>query len=139
MSGRVVIDTSVVFKWFVACGESGLGPAWSLLNSHRRGDLMVVAPSIVVTEIANLLSYLGIHADDANAFLVDFEQTHVVLFETTYERAQRVLKCAFENRMTVYDASFLTLAQEFECPLVTADRRAFGSVPASIADVQLIL
>ena len=48
------------------------------------------------------------------------------------------MKCAIERRMTVYDALFLTLAQELDCPLVTADRRAFGSIPPEVAEVRLI-
>jgi predicted nucleic acid-binding protein len=63
----------------------------------------------------------------------------VALFEATHERTRRALHCAFENRITVYDALFLSLAQEFDCPLITADRTAFGAIPPEVAEVRLVL
>lgn len=139
MNNRMVIDTSVMFKWFVAYGENGLEQAWDLLTQHRDADVTLIAPASALVELANTLRHVGIGADDASALLADFERTHVVMFEDTAARARRALGCAFEHRITVYDALFLTLAQEFDCPLVTADRRAFGRVPPDTADVRLIL
>ena len=138
MSSRVVIDTSVIFKWFVAYGENGLDEAWSLLRDHQQGPVTLIAPALAAVEVTNLLRCSGIGADDARALLNDFELAHVVAFETTPDRLQRALSCAFENCISVYDAIFLSLAQEFDCPLVTADRRAFGTTPRTVADVQLI-
>ena len=45
MSGRVVIYTSVIFKWFVAYGESGIDDACGLLKQHQEGELTLAAPS----------------------------------------------------------------------------------------------
>lgn len=139
MSIRLVVDTSVAFKWFVGYGESGLDEAWELLRAHRDGEVTLIAPSLVLAEIANRLRYSGIRPDDALEFLTDFDQSHVALFNGTYERTKRAVHCAFENRITVYDAMFLALAQEFECTLVTADRKAFGAIPPNVATVRLIL
>ena len=138
MSDRAVIDTSVMFKWFVAYGETGLDEAWALLRPHQQGETMLIAPILAAVEMANLLRYSGIGADDAGALMAEFERAHVVMFDTTPERLRGALKCAIERRMTVYDALFLTLAQELDCPLMTADRRAFGSIPPEVAEVRLI-
>jgi predicted nucleic acid-binding protein len=139
MNRRAVIDTSVMFKWFVAYGESGIDEAWSLLERHKQGELTLVAPASAIVEVANLLRYIGIGVDDAQALMVQFLGAHVVVFESNPARVRRALACAFEHRISVYDAQFLALAQELECSLVTADRSAFGSLSPDVAQVQLIL
>ena len=139
VSTRAVVDTSGIFKWFVAYCEGGIDQAWDLLRSHQRGELSLAAPLSVLVEVANLLRYSGVGVGDAVALLGELERTHLVLFDVTPERARKALECAFENRITEYDALFLALAQELECPLVTADRRAFGRIDASVAQVQLVL
>lgn len=139
MTTRIVVDTSVMFKWFVGYGESGLDEAWALLRGHQCGESTLIAPASAALEMANLLSYTGIASVDAQVFLAEFERAHIVIFDITPERLRHALDCAHAYRMTVYDAMFLELAQEHHCPLVTADRRAFGDLPAGVADVRLIL
>lgn len=139
MSNRLVVDTSVAFKWFVAYGENGLDSAWEVLRAHGENEVALIAPSLIRAELAIQLVSSGIPADDALALLAAFEQAHVILFDATGERTQRALRCAYENRITVYDSMFLALAQEFDCPLVTADRRAFGGIPPKVAEVRLVL
>jgi predicted nucleic acid-binding protein len=139
MSGRMVIDTSVAFKWFVAYGETGLDEAWELLDEHRQGGGMLVAPALALAEVANLLRISGVCEDDARALFDEYERAHVVHFDMTTARARHALRLGFAHRITVYDAMFLALAQELECPLVTADRRAFGSIPPEVAGVRLLL
>jgi len=139
MSARVVLDTSVVFKWFVGYGETGLDGAWELLNGHRDGHVTLIAPSLLHAEVANRLRFSGVNPDDAAALLAEFDACHIVCFDETPERTMAALRCAFDNRVTVYDALFLSLAQEFECELATADRKAFGAVPPATAAVRLIL
>jgi predicted nucleic acid-binding protein len=139
MSVRVVIDTSVVFKWFVAYGETGLDEAWELLEEHRRGEGVLVAPALVLAEVANLLRVSGISDDDAHALFDEYERAHVVHFDMTATRVRSALKLGLAHRITVFDATFLALAQELDCPLVTADRCAFGAIPPQVAEIRLVL
>ena len=136
---NVVIDTSVIFKWFVAWGESGLDEAGKLLRMHRDGDITLVAPASVAVELANLLRYVGLEAADAPGYFEDFSAIRVRTYPETPARIQQALECAFAHRISVYDAMFLALAKELDCPLVTADRRAFGGIPSSAAEVRLLL
>ena len=100
---------------------------------------MLVAPALALAEVANLLSISGIGDDDAHALFHEYERAHVVHFDMTAKRVRHALKLGLAHRITVYDAMFLALAQELGCPLITADRRAFGSIPPEIATVRLLL
>jgi predicted nucleic acid-binding protein len=129
---RLVVDTSVAFKWFVAYGERSPGEAVELLEAHRNAELTLMAPSTVLVEIANTLRYLIPDPQETLGFLRDFEAMHIVFFEPTPGRVRHAALRASETGMGVYDALFLSLAEELECPLVSADRGAFTDVETSV-------
>lgn len=129
---EVVIDTSVAFKWFVAYGETGLDEAAGLLRSHQVGEIALIAPSIIVVELANTLRYLTPTAEDALDFIDDFNCAGVRLFDTTVELVRKAAARASESGMSVYDALFLTLAEQRRCMLASADRKAFGDIGTSV-------
>lgn len=129
---EVVIDTSVAFKLFVGYGETGLDQAAALLSAHREKELRLIAPATLPIEIANSLRYLLPDPKDVLGFLSDLKSLHIVLFATDFELVRRAAVRALETDMGVYDALFLALAEERQCPLVTADRKAFGAVKSPI-------
>jgi predicted nucleic acid-binding protein len=133
----VVIDTSIAFKWFVAWGEDSLDEAASYLRDHRSGARTIAAPSIMPVEMANVLRYAVPAAHDAVELLGALEDVHLHLFDATLERLTRATLRAAETGLTVYDALFLSLAEELECPLVSADRAALSRIEASVPTVLL--
>ena len=136
VTSQVVIDTSVAFKWFVAFGEGGPDEAARLLEAHRAGEVMLIAPSTMPVEVANTLRYI-VAPEDAQALLSTLEAFHVCLVDLTYDLVQKALPRAAETGMSVYDALFLALAEERNCPLVTADRKGFGRAATPI-EVRLV-
>lgn len=48
---RLVLDASVVLKWFASDGERHLDAAHALRNEYERGLLIVVAPRILPMEL----------------------------------------------------------------------------------------
>lgn len=134
---EVVVDTSVAFKWFVAYGETGLTEAAGLLKSHRTGEIRLIAPSIIVVELASTLRYLTPDADDALGFIDDFDSVGVQLFDTTPKLVRSATVRASESGIGVYDALFLALAEQRNCMLASADRKAFGEIETSV-DVLIV-
>lgn len=52
---RVVVDVSVVVKWFTQ--EDYRGQAVALRDAHIQGMIMLVAPDLLVYEVSNALRY----------------------------------------------------------------------------------
>lgn len=127
----LVIDTSVVFKWFVAYGEGGLDTAAQLLRAHRDGAVLLVAPSTMPVEVANTLCHSVPSPADAAAIFESLGLIGISIVEPSHDSVLSALRRARETGLTVYDALFLQLAEALECPLATADR-AFVAVDTPI-------
>jgi len=133
-----VVDTSVVFKLFLAYGEDGLDEAWELLRGHRDGEILLVAPELGALEIASVLRNLGVSEPIALDFLTVYRDLAIELMPATPSRVRSAVSASFAHRISIYDAMFLALAQELDCELVSSDRKAFGTIEPHVARIRLI-
>ncbi len=137
MSALTVVDTSVAFKWLREEGENGVDEARALLHAHQSRELLLVAPATLPVEIANALRYSTLTPHDVLDAIEAFDQLHVDLVPVDPTRLAGATSLAYTHGISVYDALFLALAEELDCPLVTADRRAFAGITATV-EIRLI-
>jgi predicted nucleic acid-binding protein len=125
---RVVIDASVVVKWFIP--EVHSAAAARLLDS----DLVLYVPDLIGPEFGNTLWKKvrrdEIGREDAEEILRAFSR---LPFEIRPSAA--LLPAAFELAntfdRTVYDSLYLALAVAEDCALITADARLHATLAAS--------
>jgi predicted nucleic acid-binding protein len=132
MTDRLIVDASVAYKWVRPIGEDNVPAAEALLDAQLEGDLLLSAPSILFVELSNAVRYSGLEAEDALRLVTEMDSLHVELHEPDGIRLRRATILAFRHRLSMYDALYLALAEEFECPLVTADKRAFGNIDTPV-------
>ena len=60
--GKIVVDASVVVKWFVE--ERYSGEALTIRNSFIEGLIDIAVPSILYFEVLNALKYSGAFGED---------------------------------------------------------------------------
>lgn len=123
MSATFVVDASVVVEFFApgrragAAGRFMRGLSWP-------EPIELFAPDLFLLEVANTLRKLA-----AAAFLPQTLASGLVaqlpgLAVTTVGSAVLLPGAwALRQNMTVFDASYATLARELSCPLVTTDAR----------------
>ena len=121
-----VVDASVLVAALVDDGEEG---RWSETSISRDA---LVAPELLLVEASNILrrcERTGIISKfQANAAHGDLLRFDVELFPFA-PFAERVW--ALRDNLTSYDAWYVAVAERFECPLLTLDRklsRASGPV-----------
>jgi predicted nucleic acid-binding protein len=126
MGPKIVVDTSVLIKWFKTRGEELLKEAEELLEKIDRHRVAAHVPALLLYEVGNILllkTRLGSAAlDEAVERL---EALPFVVAPPASPLLERALRLGREFSLTFYDASFLALAVELDCPLVTADQRLF--------------
>ena len=119
---RLVVDASVVVKWYTQ--EDQRDQALDLRQAHMDGELYLLAPTLLIYEVANALHY--------NRSLTPEDQEHAAtaLFligieyvSPTQEQMMRASQLAYRYDTTIYDAVYLSLAIQQDTALVTADSR----------------
>jgi predicted nucleic acid-binding protein len=124
---NLVVDASVAAKWFVP--EADSDKAIRLRNRHIEGSLTLIAPDLLVYEVANALVYhpeilVEDLKDDLEAlFMIDVE-----LVPPSSELISSIAEKARLDAVSVYDSSYLTLAEVTATNLVTADRKLYDKV-----------
>lgn len=117
---KVVVDASVVVKWFNR--EEFTREALFLRDHIRQERVLPFSPQLVIFEVANSLRYnpeFGIDdVQDTVKSILDMQIQILPLDDRTWRRAVEI---SFERGITVYDSVYVALAEGVEGTLWTAD------------------
>lgn len=120
MPDELVIDASVAAKIFFT--EDGSGTARALAASGQR----FCAPEFIALEIASVGAKYARKGEidlDHGALAIRSLQELIDHFEPVLNLSERALVLAVEHGFSVYDASYLALAEQRHTQVVTADRK----------------
>jgi len=126
MAPKIVVDTSVLIKWFKTRGEELLVEAEKLREEIDRGSVEVHVPALLLYEVGNILllkTRLGPAA--LGEAVAGLEALPMVVAPPAAPLLNRAFRLGRQCGLTFYAASFLALAIELDCPFVTADQRLF--------------
>jgi len=128
----VVIDTSVAYKWFSKENEEYLSSAMKLLDSQLKKKEILIAPDIILYELANAwATKTNLTLDQAKTFMRDFTLTEVKTEPITIELVNDSMIFSKKYNVSVYDASYAILAQKRKCNYYTADSKFINRVNLS--------
>ena len=112
--------------------------ALAVRDAHIAGHSPIVAPDLLVYEVANaLIHHSRFPGHDIQRALDTLYDLQLELVMPTAEVAQVVVRLATRYELTFYDALYLGLAQELGMELITADRRFYHRV-SPLAVVRLL-
>lgn len=119
---KVVLDTSVVVKWFVE--EKDSEKAQKFLEAYQDGRLEIIAPEIMGLELTNALffgaGYKGEVLKQALAAFYSLKLASVPLSESFVQEARKYME---KFKIAIYDALFIALADRERLPLISADKQ----------------
>ena len=126
MPETFVVDCSVAAKWVLP--EPGRPSALKLLDRHLAGEVSLIAPDLLLVEMASLLSKRHrrkqISAAQAREAFQLVREFAPELLETDH-RLVRALDLSLRHQISLWDCVYLALAIERECPFLTSDERFF--------------
>lgn len=119
---KVVLDTSVVVKWFVE--EENSKKALDFLEKYRLGKLKILAPEIIGLELASALFFgVGLRRKILQEALGAFYDLGLTLISLDESLVKEASKYSEKFKIATYDALFIVLAEKEKCFLVTADKK----------------
>jgi len=124
VAGKIVVDSSVLVKWVKARDEDLVLQARRLLRQVEARGLEIHVPALLLYEVGNvLLTRTSLdHSGLADA-LAHLESLPLIVAPPASPLLTRAGWLGRDLGLTFYDASFVALAVELDCPFVTADRR----------------
>ncbi|MBI3393043.1 MAG: type II toxin-antitoxin system VapC family toxin [Nitrospirae bacterium] len=126
MAGQIVVDTSVLIKWVKTRDEELTREARALLADVETRPLEVHVPALLLYEVGNILVLkTRLDASALDDVLSSIESLPFRVAPPATLLLKRAARLGRRFGITFYDASFLALAVELDCPLVTADGRLF--------------
>lgn len=127
---RMVIDASVVLKWYLTDKKFGI-KAINLLDEYISNELDILAPSLLEYEVMNGLIIAQkrgrIKEDKILSAIEGFKNLGIRLKSLSYLYPQVIHFCKIYNR-SVYDASYMALALDEGISLITADEGLFNAI-----------
>lgn len=123
---KVIIDANIGVKWFSE--EKGSTEALALLEHHIKRNIVLVVPDLFFYEVINAMRYKerthGINLKKALRDLYSFQCYRVAVSLPLQEKA---LELALKYRLTIYDATYLAIAEHYDVPCITEDKKMIAS------------
>jgi predicted nucleic acid-binding protein len=126
----IVVDTNVICQYFLR------GDSDDVIIGVMRKDPEWVAPYLWMSEARNVLTKLHVHkGEDLTMLSGRLDVAELFMRPRTIRvKSEHVLPIAMESGLTAYDAEFVSVAMELDCPLLTLDRKIRTAYPMRAID-----
>ena len=122
----VVLDASVVAKWFRSTNERRVAEARRLRTAFGNGEVGVIAPSLLPLELINIAGRKWHWARaQLEALAHEIEELGFEFVEPDLRSVARLTAAG----LTAYDAAYVAIAEDHELQFVTDDEQLAAVVP----------
>mgnify|MGYP001576085340 CR=1 FL=1 len=126
---KFVIDSSVIVKWLHQEDEQLITQADAIINRAKENQAELLAPELAKYEVGNaLLVKKKLTPDQAKISLASLYSFPIQFIHESEDIANETYKISCKNNITYYDASFLSLAKEYDATLITDNIKHQGKV-----------
>ena len=136
MRNSVILDASVVVKWFTQ--ESDSDKAIEYLKSFQKNEITILVPSLLFYELGNTILKKGGSEKMIGAIQQKLQNLQLEIRDIGLDWLKSIYQNSFEYSITFYDAAYVTLMQNKNCTFVTADKKLFEKTKKKFAGVTLL-
>ncbi|MBU1084835.1 MAG: type II toxin-antitoxin system VapC family toxin [Candidatus Beckwithbacteria bacterium] len=120
---KMVIDASVVLKWFSKEGEELAKEAREIHKKIVNGKIEVWAPELLLTEVLNILARKKkLENKWLNKIMGRLNKMRINWVSMGADEILGLAKIVGKYKVTAYDGQYLWLAKEKKCKLLTLDK-----------------
>ncbi|MHB1274607.1 MAG: type II toxin-antitoxin system VapC family toxin [Candidatus Humimicrobiaceae bacterium] len=124
----VILDSSVVFKWFYFKNEDGVETAKGLYEKTISGYFHVLTPELLLYEIINTFKF----RTEIDAMLLEEilkELFHILIFikldSKDYINAYEISR---KTNNSIYDSIYIALSEKYKASFITADKKLYETL-----------
>ena len=123
----VVVDASVVAKWFV--DEVHSEKAIELRDAYIDNKIEIAAPEIMPYEVLDALKNTGLFKENELVMVARALSFYgFKLYTLAGDLSERTVEVAVEKNVTIYEASYIALAEKLNAKLYTSDKELVEKV-----------
>lgn len=126
---KVVVDTSVVLKWFVKENEALVEQAELLWHQIANGQIDCVIPDLLIYELGNALLYSKkLPSQEIQGYYEEFFSLGLTMIRIDSSLIHETTSIAKQYAITIYDAVFVAVAQKYGIYLISAHPKHHGKI-----------
>jgi len=139
MPQSLVIDASVLAKLFIRdAKEQYIDKADLLFSKFENGEVSLFAPYVIVYEVGAALvkaiQQARVGEERGMQAIHSFQKLGLVILEDSEAAREEAFRLAIRYHCPhYYDALYLALAEDLDCPFVTADDKLWRQVQARVS------
>jgi len=123
----IVLDASIILKMIFEEQDTHL--ALQLRENHVTGKEKIAAPELIFYEIANVLATkTPLSVKSASSSLNEIFNLEIETFTLGMEEFLSSMSFSHKYKISVYDASYMILADRLNCDFITADVILFRKI-----------
>lgn len=130
MKPVIILDSSIITKWFRSVGEEKIAQARAYRDQVEREEILVIAPDLLYYEMVNVAKNDKTQTEEL------WEESLDAIFSLPFEislpdknRFLQIFNLAKQLDISTYDACYLALAKERNTVLVTCDKELLTKAP----------
>lgn len=124
----VIVDASVAFKWFLN-NEEDIDQALTILTLHQNEQNIILVPDLLFYELANAwVTKTALTVKGIKTFLNDLQNINLKIGVVNFDLLNQAAVLSKKYKISLYDATYLALAKQKKCLLITADQKLIGKV-----------
>jgi predicted nucleic acid-binding protein len=124
---NIVLDASVVIKWFKDEDEEFVDSALSIQENKRLGNVELIVPDLLFLEVLNtFLIKTGFTQEDLVSIKESLIKMNMKIIYPGSKLLGETINIAAKNSLTFYDALYIATADASDAVLYTEDMEIFS-------------
>ena len=134
----LILDASVAVKWYVE--EELREQALALRHNYYEGRLLLISQPLLLYEVANVLRYHpALSSEDVMTAINSLLSMQFDLISLGKSEVEASVRIAFDENLSMYDATYLALADITGTQIVTADESFYKKLSTERKKLVLLL
>ncbi len=135
---NIVVDTSVIIKWFFNENEVNAEASHLILKRFLHNEIGLIAPEIALFELANVVkNKVGPESNKMIGMeIIDRIYNLGIVFKVTKQVLKNAFIMALDIDESVYDCLFIATAEHFKSKFITDDKKLYLSYENSKKNIK---